>query len=198
MSDLTSLEQRFRAANPVPDPSNPPMAAASAAAALLEFEARSVDMQTEERPTRLEPEGPRNLNRLIIGAAAAAVTVVLIILVATGILGGDTEVIEPSAELFCELDETLELVPPGDMNPELAAKARADLAALVAAAPLEIRDDVEADVNQWLAMLDLWQEADWDRSLIDTAELGAAQEAWFRTDPGDTRGDDWIEANCSS
>ena len=47
MSDLTSIERRFRMANPVPDPSNPPVPASSAAAALLDINARSIEMQTQ-------------------------------------------------------------------------------------------------------------------------------------------------------
>lgn len=197
MSDLTSLEQRFRAANPVPDPSNPPMAASSAAAALLEFEARSVEMQTDERTVQLDPKPTRNVNRLIIGAAAAAVTVVLIILFASGMLGGDDEVIERSAESFCAIEKVLELPPPPDTNPETAQQARDVLSDYKAAAPEEIRTDAERTANAWIALYDIWEAGDWDRSAIDTNELSAAQGELFNgIRVAEDRLDAWIDANC--
>ncbi len=197
MSDLTSLEQRFRAANPVPDPSDPPMAAASAAAALLEFEARSVDMQTEERPTQLEPQQRQNVSRIVIGAAAAAVTVILIVLFASGLLGGDDEVIERSAESFCAIEETIDLPPPPDTNPETAQQARDILEDFKAAAPVEIQADAERIANAWIALYDLWESADWDHSAIDTEELRVAQNELFEgVGPAENRVDAWIEETC--
>ena len=127
-------------------------------------------------------------------AGGAVVIAALIVLFATGGLNGGSS--DGDAELFCQLDEELELIPPGEMNPDIARQARADLSALVAAAPLEIRDDVEADINQWLAILAVWEEADWDESRVDQEALTMTLEAWFPTDPGDIRVDDWMDANC--
>jgi hypothetical protein len=82
VSDLTSIEQRFRMANPVPDPSNPPVPASSAAAALLDINARSIEMQTQVQPLPDQPltESPAPKKRMIPALAAAAVVIVVIIL----------------------------------------------------------------------------------------------------------------------
>ena len=48
MTDLTSLEDRFRMANPVPDAANPPTTVVTAAAVLLDVEERSGTMQTQK------------------------------------------------------------------------------------------------------------------------------------------------------
>ena len=82
MSDLTSIERRFRMANPVPDPSNPPVPASSAAAALLDINARSIEMQTQVQQLPDQPltESPAPKKRMIPALAAAAVVIVVIIL----------------------------------------------------------------------------------------------------------------------
>lgn len=92
MNDLTSIEQRFRLANPIPDPSNLPMAASTADAALLDLEARSVDMQTQDPPIRIEPSSrpPRDRRWLILALGAAAAAVVAIV-IAASMLGGSGE-----------------------------------------------------------------------------------------------------------
>lgn len=149
-------------------------------------------MQTEQEAAQRETESNPRMGRVATGGAV--VIAALIVLFATGVLNGGSS--DGDAALFCQLDEELELIPPGDMNPDIARQARADLAALVAAAPPEIRDDVEADVNQWLAMLDLWEEADWDESRVDQVALDKAIADWFRTDPGDVRADAWKDENC--
>ena len=98
MSDLTRIEQRFRMVNPVPDPSDPPMSARTAATTLLELDKRKETMQnpTPTQPTRNERRRPW----LIVIAAAAVVIivgVVAFVFVAndgTAVAGSDSRVLQ--------------------------------------------------------------------------------------------------------
>ncbi len=97
MSDSTNIEARFRMANPIPDPANPPVSVVTAAAVLLDVEERSGTMQTKEpitTPTRTR----RRRNDLIVGAAAfVAVLVAGIVIVLVTATGDEsTPATEPS------------------------------------------------------------------------------------------------------
>lgn len=95
MSDLTRTEERFRMANPIPDPANPPAAATPAAEVLLDLERRRT-MQTQgKNPTTTQPRNRRQRRRgpLVAAAAFGAVLVVGAIVLASG---GDNE--EPEAD----------------------------------------------------------------------------------------------------
>jgi hypothetical protein len=74
VNDLTRLEERFRQANPVPDPFDPPMTVTTAATTLLDLEERKVTMQatTVTEPTKRGPQRP-----LLIAARVAAVVLLL-------------------------------------------------------------------------------------------------------------------------
>lgn len=81
MNDRARIEEWFRQVNPVPDPSNPPMRAKTAATTLLALEERKVTMETttSTKPTERGPKRPL----LIAGAAAVIVFLVGIGLLAT-------------------------------------------------------------------------------------------------------------------
>ena len=84
MSELTRIEDRFRAINPVPDESNPPMTAKSTAAALLALEERKVGMQQLTRPKDKPTQQRNTATRWLV--AAAAVVVVLVAIGAVALL----------------------------------------------------------------------------------------------------------------
>lgn len=75
MTDLTRIEQRFRAINPVPDESNPPMPAKSITSTLLALEERKTEMQQLTRPTKKARNGPA-LRFAAAGALAMALAVI--------------------------------------------------------------------------------------------------------------------------
>lgn len=74
MSDLTQLEERFRMANPVPDPADPPMTVLTAPTALLEIDERRGTMETKERPAPT-PASPARSRRWVAAGVAFAVVV---------------------------------------------------------------------------------------------------------------------------
>lgn len=87
MSDMTGVEVRFRMANPIPDPANPPSAATTPAAVLLDLEKKRGTMKTRENAS-IEAPPPRRRNGLLVAAATFAA----VIIVGVGILltsGGD-------------------------------------------------------------------------------------------------------------
>ncbi len=139
MSDLTPIEQRFRMANPVPDPSNPPMTVSPAAAALLDIDARSIDMQTQVQEPLEQPltESPAPKRRLIVALAAA--TVIIVIVAAALFNGADettqTDVIAPDDD---PISYEPEPVPFGEdyslavVDDYFAANSAADFDALLA------------------------------------------------------------------
>ncbi len=89
MSDMTCIEERFRMANPIPDPANPPLTAATPAAVLLDLEKKRGTMQPRENASTTAPP-PRRWNGPLVAAAAFAA----VIIVGVGILlasGGDDE-----------------------------------------------------------------------------------------------------------
>lgn len=73
MTEQTRMEQRFRAANPVPDPADPPMNAPAAATALLDLEERKGTMQTKEIPNEVAAPPKRPRRGLVAGVALAVV-----------------------------------------------------------------------------------------------------------------------------
>ena len=73
MNYLTSIEERFRHVNPVPDPSNPPMSAETAATTLLNLEGGKVTLPTRTaQSTKLGPKRP-----LLIVTSAAVIVLLL-------------------------------------------------------------------------------------------------------------------------
>ncbi len=73
MKDLTSVEERFRHINPVPDPFDPPMNTETAAMSLLEIEKRQVTPPTTStQPTNTGPKRP-----FLIATGAAAIVILL-------------------------------------------------------------------------------------------------------------------------
>ena len=73
MKDLTSVEERFRHINPVPDPFDPPMNTETAAMSLLEIEKRQVTPSTTStQPTNTGPKRP-----FLIATGAAAIVILL-------------------------------------------------------------------------------------------------------------------------
>ena len=73
MNELTSIEQRFRDVNPVPDPSDPPMGTETAVTMRLNVEDMTVTMPMgNTQPTKT---GPRRA--LLIATRAAAIVVLL-------------------------------------------------------------------------------------------------------------------------
>lgn len=93
MSDLASIEDRFRLANPIPDPANPPMTASTAAALLLDFRERNVSMQTEETTPKTTPPR-RGWNPVLV--AVAGFLVVLIVGVGVVLASTRGDDVEPA------------------------------------------------------------------------------------------------------
>jgi hypothetical protein len=73
VNELTSIEQRFRDINPVPDPSEPPMGTETAATTRLNVEDMTVTMPIET--TQRTKTGPRRA--LLIATSAAAIVILL-------------------------------------------------------------------------------------------------------------------------
>jgi hypothetical protein len=73
VNDLTSIEERFRHVNPVPDPSDPPMSAETAAVTLLNLEDGKVTLPS--RTTESTKTGPK---RPLLIITSAAVIVLLL------------------------------------------------------------------------------------------------------------------------
>jgi hypothetical protein len=73
VNELTSIEQRFRDINPVPDPSDPPMGTETAATTRLNVEDMTVTMPI--RTTQPTKTGPKRA--LLIATSAAAIVVLL-------------------------------------------------------------------------------------------------------------------------
>jgi hypothetical protein len=73
VNELTSIEQRFRDINPVPDPSEPPMGTETAATTRLNVEDMTVTMPI--RTTQRTKTGPKRA--LLIATRAAAIVVLL-------------------------------------------------------------------------------------------------------------------------
>lgn len=94
MSELTRIEERFRAINPVPDVSNPPMPARSNAATLLALEERTVEMQQLTRPKEKTTQRRSGPTRWLVAAGAAILVLVVLGAVALldegGVEPGDT------------------------------------------------------------------------------------------------------------
>jgi len=98
VSDLTRIEERFRMANPIPDPANPPLSASTAAAALLDLEKRRGTMQTDQTtqvPTTVPPQKKRRL--VALTAAFAVVAAVAGIAIWLSGSGDETTVGSPRA-----------------------------------------------------------------------------------------------------
>jgi hypothetical protein len=73
VNELTSIEERFRNINPVPDPFDPPVGTEAAATSRLNVEDMSVTMSMRTgQPTRTGPKRP-----LVIATRAAAIVVLL-------------------------------------------------------------------------------------------------------------------------
>ncbi|MGI9611213.1 MAG: hypothetical protein ACR2NL_13045 [Acidimicrobiia bacterium] len=73
MNELTSIEQRFRDINPVPDPSDPPMGTETAATTRINAEDMTVTMPMGT--TQRTKTGPRRV--VLIATSAAAIVVLL-------------------------------------------------------------------------------------------------------------------------
>ncbi len=87
MNDLTPIEERFRMANPIPDPANPPAMAPTAATALLELEERRGTMQTEQMPKPATTPSRDRKRTITAGIVAAAVVVAAALALWFGWLG---------------------------------------------------------------------------------------------------------------
>jgi hypothetical protein len=73
VNELTSIEERFRDVNPVPDPFDPPMGTETATTPLLKIEERKVTPPTTTtQPTNTGPKRP-----LLIATRTAAIVVLL-------------------------------------------------------------------------------------------------------------------------
>lgn len=79
MSDMTGIEERFRMANPIPDPANPPLTAATPAALLRDVEKKRGTMQPQENTSTETPQAPppRRRNGPLVAAAAFAAVIIV-------------------------------------------------------------------------------------------------------------------------
>ena len=95
MHEHVELAERLRRANPVADPSDPPVGAVGAGIVLLEIERRSTIVQTTDR-TKPDTEQPgRRWSGAWIAAAAFAAVIIIVVGVVALAGGGDTD--QPTA-----------------------------------------------------------------------------------------------------
>jgi hypothetical protein len=78
VSDPAQIEDRFRMANPIPDPTNPPATVTPAAEVLLALEMRRRTMQTQATNPTTKPTKPRQRWKGPLLAAAAFVAVLVV------------------------------------------------------------------------------------------------------------------------
>jgi hypothetical protein len=100
---MTGIEKRFRMANPIPDPANPPVTSTTAAAVLLDMDKRRGTMQTREDSPNAAPQTSPPRRRT--GPLLAAAALVAVIIVGVGIW------LAPEGDTVAPADATTSLSP---------------------------------------------------------------------------------------
>ncbi len=139
MSDLTAIEERFRRANPIPDPFDPPATASVAAAVLLDLEERTRAIRSQPLATQM-PNPNRNRSWLV--AAASFVLVLVVVGGMAWFLGGGA--VTESAD-GSEVTSPLEF--PVSELPSFHLEVRYELDPAFATGPDGVPEDLEALVT---------------------------------------------------
>ena len=220
MSDLTRIEERFRTANPIPDPANPPVTMSTAAAILSDLTERNAPMKTQEETREAAPPDRRRNGMLV---AAGVLLVALIAggayLLTTGDGSEPSPATQPPVETtqatvettqatvettplaldpFCFLDGQMAQSPAPSELGDQASEVRALIAEWRDTAPDEIRPSAEIHAAALIGLIDVWESGNFDQAQVDSNELQAAFDRFFGSanDEATTIVETWVNTNC--